>query len=74
MNEDETQVESVPVGDDPESQRQDPPILMREHGKSLLPFSRVQKIIKADKVRIVRVWTCANLLKLSTVAGHPGRC
>lgn len=26
----------------------------RELGKSLLPFSRVQKIIKADKVRVKR--------------------
>jgi len=26
----------------------------REPGKSLLPFSRVQKIIKADKVRVKR--------------------
>lgn len=25
----------------------------RERGKSLLPFSRVQKIIKADKVRLL---------------------
>lgn len=28
----------------------EPIILTREPGKSLLPFSRVQKIIKADKV------------------------
>jgi histone H3/H4 len=30
--------------------RKEPTILTREPGKSLLPFSRVQKIIKADKV------------------------
>lgn len=29
----------------------EPMVLVREEGKSLLPFSRVQKIIKADKVR-----------------------
>lgn len=31
-------------------ERKDPVVLMREAGKSLLPFARVQKIIKADKV------------------------
>ena len=30
--------------------RKDPGSLKREPGKSLLPFSKVQKIIKADKV------------------------
>lgn len=30
--------------------RKDPGTLRREPGKSLLPFSKVQKIIKADKV------------------------
>lgn len=32
-------------------ERKEPTTLERESGKSLLPFSRVQKIIKADKVR-----------------------
>jgi hypothetical protein len=27
--------------------------VVHEPGKSLLPFSRVQKIIKADKVRVI---------------------
>ena len=31
--------------------RKEPVVWTREPGKSLLPFSRVQKIIKADKVR-----------------------
>ena len=31
-------------------ERKEPVVLVRETGKSLLPFSRVQKIIKADKV------------------------
>ena len=31
-------------------ERKDPVVLVREAGKSLLPFARVQKIIKADKV------------------------
>lgn len=30
--------------------RKEPVALVREAGKSLLPFSKVQKIIKADKV------------------------
>lgn len=30
----------------------------RELGKSLLPFSRVQKIIKADKVRVKGPYLC----------------
>jgi DNA polymerase epsilon subunit 4 len=29
----------------------------RELGKSILPFSRVQKIIKADKVRVHRSYS-----------------
>lgn len=28
-------------------------LITREPGKSVLPFSRVQKILKADKVRVV---------------------
>ncbi len=34
------------------------PSLVRESGKSLLPISRVQKIIKADKVRPPARSTC----------------
>jgi hypothetical protein len=30
--------------------KKEPVILVREPGRSLLPFARVQKIIKADKV------------------------
>lgn len=33
-----------------ERQRKEPVDLVREQGRSLLPFARVQKIIKADKV------------------------
>jgi len=32
-------------------EKREPVVLVKEPGKSLLPFSRVQKIIKADKVR-----------------------
>ena len=32
--------------------------LVRESGKSLLPISRVQKIMKADKVRALSYSTC----------------
>jgi hypothetical protein len=35
-------------------ERKEPLILVREVGKSLLPFARVQKIIKADKVCTAR--------------------
>lgn len=31
-------------------ERKEPIVLVRDEGKSLLPFARVQKIIKADKV------------------------
>jgi hypothetical protein len=34
-------------------ERKEPIVLVREIGKSLLPFARVQKIIKADKVCIL---------------------
>ena len=34
-----------------EAKEANAPSATREPGKSLLPFSRVQKIIKADKVR-----------------------
>lgn len=33
-------------------ERKEPVLLTREEGKSLLPISRVQKIIKADRVRV----------------------
>jgi hypothetical protein len=36
-------------------EKKEPVVLVRESGKSLLPFARVQKIIKADKVCIVKV-------------------
>jgi hypothetical protein len=46
--------EEEPKGDEPPTKkrrtRKEPSVLTRELGKSLLPFSRVQKIIKADKV------------------------
>ena len=36
-----------------------PEILTREPGKSLLPHARVQKILKADKVRAqLASWSC----------------
>jgi hypothetical protein len=50
---------SAGIGDDkvePSTQsdeKQERKELEREGGKSLLPFSRVQKIIKADKVRLL---------------------
>lgn len=53
----EQQEERAGVSDDTETkpkrtrEKRDLPALVREPGKSLLPFSRVQKIIKADKVR-----------------------
>jgi hypothetical protein len=36
-------------------EKKEPVVLVREIGKSLLPFARVQKIIKADKVCNVAV-------------------
>ncbi len=54
LSEDENIAEAVQEGDEPPAKkrriRKEPGILTRESGKSLLPFSRVQKIIKADKV------------------------
>jgi len=62
----ETQDEGIAQGAEPTSEigvsgeqvrqekkkreRKEPVVLVREVGKSLLPFARVQKIIKADKV------------------------
>lgn len=40
----------APPGAKRKRERKEPVALVREDGKSLLPFSRVQKIIKADKV------------------------
>lgn len=51
-------------GDEPPTKkrriRKEPSVLTREPGKSLLPFSKVQKIIKADKVS-----TCSKYSLLS---------
>jgi hypothetical protein len=49
--EEETGKKPKKKGKDKEK-RDPPPQLVREPGKSLLPFSRVNKIIKADKVRV----------------------
>lgn len=46
-------------------EKREPVELEREPGKSLLPFSRVQKIIKADKVTFV-------IKSLKAVMAHDG--
>ena len=47
-NEDENDVVVVPEQPKRSSKRED--FILREEGRSLLPVSRVQRIIKADKV------------------------
>lgn len=63
--EEEQVAEGDPEGAQPEKkkkprERKEQVALEREGGKSLFPFSRVQKIIKADKVRSLYVYcTCS---------------
>jgi hypothetical protein len=53
-NESAGDVEVQPVvGAKRKRERKDLVALVRDEGKSLLPFARVQKIIKADKVRML---------------------
>lgn len=65
--EEEEQVEQVAEGDFEDAQkkkhreRKEQMALGREDGKSLFPFSRVQKIIKADKVRSLYSMRTLNL-------------
>ena len=73
--------EAVPVeeqkGDEPPTKkrriRKEPSVLTREPGKSLLPFSKVQKIIKADKVSTCSKCLMCFLVDVHALAGDPYR-
>jgi DNA polymerase epsilon subunit 4 len=81
LSEDENIAEAVqdgePNGDEPPTKkrriRKEPGILTRESGKSLLPFSRVQKIIKADKVFSCSKCPLCFLVDVRALVGDPYR-
>jgi hypothetical protein len=56
-DQDQSRADSAATGrvKGPTRERKEQPSLVREPGKSLLPHTRVQKIIKADKVCFIRL-------------------
>lgn len=53
-------------------EKKEPIVLVRDEGKSLLPFARVQKIIKADKVCGVACLDHSSCL--IQASGHSNHC
>lgn len=64
-------------GDEPPTKkrriRKEPSVVTRESGKSLLPFSKVQKIIKADKVSTCSKYLLCFPVDVRALAGDPHR-
>ena len=73
-NEHEDDDTQAVTGDTSKKRAKQPVQVTREAGKSLLPFTRVQKIIKADKVRWKPCMLELTLNSLDSTTGHSDYC